>query len=857
MAKIKIRKTYPAIEFPGSLIQQNFGEELNHGFLVWDVPNRKSEFIHIPNEIGYATIEIDNGKLVTDLTDFSQFKQLRARLKYSNTTVEQLTSIIAKLSKKFQLPEIVYHRQNSLESIDSSKNISGILGDIRNVDYQNKLLLEFLTPRGATKKDLDLIYNINRENNTKNKISGVRNHIWKPKRFEFSNMFSYGEDNVVDFTNFSGTYGIFAPNASGKSALLDSLMFCLYDKTSRTYKAKHILNNKKKEFSCRLNFELNGLDFYIERIGQYVDRSDNVKVDVLFYYVNEDGQEISLNGADRDETNKFIREYIGTYDDFILTTLSSQTDNQSFIDKSQRDRKELLYKFLDLSIFETLYKSAKEDIRDIEVLIKSLKNVNLHTEYNRIKDELTIFKFQKKTLRETIIICKRDIKSLQSEINTKNRQIRTIKSGNISIEDVEKSINKYKKELMELMLNVQEYDKNKIQYAEEITQLETKIATIQIQKLFENDEQRKKISGEITSLQTEKTKLEYQIEICDHKLQQLNDHEYDPNCEFCIKNPFVIDAQTAQSHKINYLNLITELDIKISNLQSQLVEIPDSTTAIKEYTILTNTLNTQQKKLQEITNKIETSKKTGLQLNTKYKDLENTKLEYYANLDTIEANSQLLTDIKSINNSVKELEATLQTQLKELSSIDANIIYHEKVSKDIQAQKQQLFELSTKYTAYEYYLQALSRDGIAYDLLTKSIPVIETEVNDVLSQMVDFRIKLETTEDNYILAYIVYNNEKTWPVELTSGMERFLLSIAFRVSMIKITSLSRSNFLALDEGFGVLDADKISSINLLFEYLKAEFQFLLCISHIDSMKDLADHLITIDTISGYSKVSLE
>ena len=30
---------------------------------------------------------------------------------------------------------------------------------------------------------------------------------WKPKKFEFDNMFSYGENNVVDFSNMIGSMG--------------------------------------------------------------------------------------------------------------------------------------------------------------------------------------------------------------------------------------------------------------------------------------------------------------------------------------------------------------------------------------------------------------------------------------------------------------------------------------------------------------------------------------------------------------------------------------------------------------------------------------------------------------------------
>ena len=38
------------IAYPGSLIQQNFAEAPEHGFLLWDVDARKSEFIQIKND---------------------------------------------------------------------------------------------------------------------------------------------------------------------------------------------------------------------------------------------------------------------------------------------------------------------------------------------------------------------------------------------------------------------------------------------------------------------------------------------------------------------------------------------------------------------------------------------------------------------------------------------------------------------------------------------------------------------------------------------------------------------------------------------------------------------------------------
>ena len=45
-----------------------------------------------------------------------------------------------------------------------------------------------------------------------------------------------------------------------------------------------------------------------------------------------------MNGDQRRTTDINIRRVIGTYDDFIMTALSLQTNSTVFIDKTQRER---------------------------------------------------------------------------------------------------------------------------------------------------------------------------------------------------------------------------------------------------------------------------------------------------------------------------------------------------------------------------------------------------------------------------------------------------------------------------------------------------------------------------------------
>lgn len=88
-------------------------------------------------------------------------------------------------------------------------------------------------------------------------------------------------------------------------------------------------------------------------------------------------------------------------------------------------------------------------------------------------------------------------------------------------------------------------------------------------------------------------------------------------------------------------------------------------------------------------------------------------------------------------------------------------------------------------------------------------------------------------------------------------MERFLSSLAIRSALINVSSLPRPNFLAIDEGFGVLDSDKLISIYSLFNYLKIQFTSLFIISHIDSMRDVVDSLIEINKINSFSKIDFQ
>ena len=161
--------------------------------------------------------------------------------------------------------------------------------------------------------------------------------------------------------------------------------------------------------------------------------------------------------------------------------------------------------------------------------------------------------------------------------------------------------------------------------------------------------------------------------------------------------------------------------------------------------------------------------------------------------------------------------------------------------------------MEVEYESYQLYTTSISRDGIQYELITQALPTIEKEVNNILSQIVEFTVSLQTDGKN-VTTHLNYDDKK-WPLELASGMERFVSSLAIRVALINISNLPRPNFIAIDEGFGCADADNLSSMGSLFAFLKTNFDFVWIISHLDSMRDMVDNRIEIKKENGFSKVN--
>ena len=840
------------IAYCGSLVQQNHGEDVGKGYLLWDMETLKSKYIEIPNEYGYYTIDIDNGKL-PELPKFPA--KPRVRIRVSNTKPAELKRLMTKIQKMANIQESVITRVDGL-STEKIRDKKINIGDVTSVDYQFSLIQEYLNNNYMV--DEDTMIKVKKVLEEVNQVIPEehiqRNVNWKLKKFEFSNLFSYGEDNVVDFTKLNGIVGLFAPNASGKSALLDALSFCLFDISTRANRASDIINTAKTNLYCKLNFEIDGVDYFIERVGKKSPKRGTVKVDVNFYCI-KNGVEHSLNGEERRDTNSQIRKYVGSYEDFILTAMSNQSSNSGFIEKSQREKKELLAQFLDMNVFEELYQIANEEIRELSALLKDYKNQNFT---DKLVDA-------KKELKENNIVLESTKKRFE-KYNDKRVKIRSeiysltskLKSVDETIRDTDSLINKKEvllKDISDKSSECTDYKMELKDISKDLENKKSKYSTYDLLELKSKHIQYETIVNRLSDLESEVKIVNYDLEHAKENLDGIGSLTFDDNCEHCVKNqntPFAKKSKTLSDD-------IEKLKLKSNRLGEEIIDMKSEMFKydVREVLVTVQELKTQS---DDLTNQIEklqlTNKSCNLELSELKSKLDSTENNINKSLEqkaSVKHNTKIQQKIDKAKDSLDNLDVDISNLNDDVIDINGDIRISENVIQTVNDSIDKLEFMEQKYEGYEYYLQCVRRDGIPYELISEILPKLEVEINNILQPIVDFQILLNTDGKN-INSYIAYGTEEYWPLELTSGMEKFISSVAIRTALVNVSNLPRPNFIAIDEGFGSLDTDNFNSLYLLFDYLKNQFDFIVTISHIDKTRDMVDQIIDITKLGGFSSI---
>lgn len=844
----------PTIAYAGSMIQQNHGESLGkHGYLLWDVESRTFEEFDLPNDYGFYTLDVNNG-IVPTVTNMPKKPRLRVRV--SNTDPSQIKKALTKIKKQYKVQEFTVTRMDTL-SKQKTGNFDDKLaiGNVRDVEFQNELIKDYLERQYLADDDtIDKIKQINRQINTKLVDDDVTPNIqWVPKQFEFSNMFSYGENNKIRFDNANGIVGIFAPNASGKSSLFDALSFCIFDKTSRTYIAKNILNNRKSNFYCKLHFQIEDVDYFIERRAKLINKGRNLKVDVSFWKEDESGIH-SLNGEQRRDTNSIIQQYLGTYEDFVLTTLSLQGNNSLFIDKSQSERKEILAQFMGVDIFDKLYSHAYDENRDNASLIRKFKRDDFTQQLADIQIDLKRVEAEYKLEEVSLTTAKDLVDKHNQKLISLNEKIVKVKSDNYSLDELETKKSTSETSLTDL-LSQRDTTQSKIGKLEEAQiQLEEKIDSFDEDKIDEGLTEYTEVGYELTLVENNIEKQLIKSESFNERKQHLDSHKYNEECDICMENSQTIleQKEKVEGELETIKSELTDLENKQSELVSKRKELAPFELEYKKLNKLKEDETKVSRDINILINKLSTFETQEIKLNNELLQVTQLIEDYLENEKQIQKNKELRDEIVDVRNDLGKSKQILKNSEADILVLNGSVSSLTNQKKTIEDRIEEVEKLEEQHGLFEYYLNSLGKDGVSYELISKALPMIEGEVNNILGQIVEFGLQLEMDGKN-VNANIVYDDQQ-WSLEMCSGMERFISGLAIRIALINVCNLPRPNFLVIDEGFGTLDNENLTSLYMLFAYLKTQFDFVMIISHIDSMRDVVDSLMEIKKVNGFSNI---
>ena len=245
------------------------------------------------------------------------------------------------------------------------------------------------------------------------------------KTLNFSNMFSYGKDNVIDLQKARITQ-LTAPNGSGKSSIAMIIQETLFNKNVKGIKKSDILNrwSKEKNWNSELTFVADGKDYVVavNRVGA------QTKVKLL-----ENGVDISDHKVL--DTYKLISNIVGVdFDVFSQLTYQSSTDLLEFLKATDANRKKFLINLFNLekyiAIGETIKAKATENDRELSKIQGELKSIEDFLAMVTIPEEM-----QRVEVPEADESIQQQIGVLQQELDNYETTCKKIDRNNMYIEE--------------------------------------------------------------------------------------------------------------------------------------------------------------------------------------------------------------------------------------------------------------------------------------------------------------------------------------------------------------------------------------------------------------------------------------
>ena len=848
------------VRYAGSTIQQNFGETGPKGYLFWEIDSRwdwKANHVAIDHPRPFVTI-----KLNKDGTFPKENVPVGCRLRLISTS--NLPSDKIRRATDFAKIKFKPHSVSFLNGSDDYnakfKKHNPKLENLRDITIQEKYIRDYLKGYELDEIAIERILALNKKYNQVAEANETisRNVVWRIKSMKWENLFNYGGGNEINFEKLNGLVGIFGKNYSGKSSVIDSALFGLYNSTSKgNARSVHFINQNKDNACIKMVLETDKAQYQITRnLNKWIKKvkgqeSFEAKTDLDFTNLTE-GE--SSNGTTRNETDNNIRRVFGSLDDFLITSMASQMDSLSFIKEGSTKRKEILAKFLDLDLFDQKFKLAKKDSSETAVLMKRLRNKEIPTRIHRQREVLVEIEddIAKTTGACEQLSTRRD--ELKEELIQINFQMQSIPAKIINIEEVNSFIDSKEKELNNTKAAILHLLASTAKNSEIIEEIDKFCADFDLDRLRHLKEKHGEYREEKRNLENKLKTAQNKFKTEEKKTKLLEGipcgNEF-PNCKF------ICDANKALKGIDEVKKTISELVQFVEDAEDRAIcleigSINENIDKIEKLTDRRGALYTQIEKDKILRGSNES--KTEL-LKNELNSLRETREEYNENKHVIE-NLETLTrekkgmtsKIDSIEPKVKTCKAGIQRLLVEFGATQKNL-------DQLVDEEKEHEELEKDWVAYEMFMRCMHPSGIAYEVIKDKLPLINEEISKILASIVDFQVFFENN-DKKLDINIKHPNYDPRPLAMGSGAEKTIAAMAIRLALISITNLPKSELFILDEPATALDQEHMEGFVRLLGMIKNQFKTVLLISHLEALKDVVDTVIDIEKVDGYARINI-
>lgn len=723
--------------YSGSLFQQNINETHNdHGFIMWEIVGNFAQlrYIDVKNNFGFLKVELEYDIDVTELP--IPDKVVLYDIYYNNTSSEYLTEVINKYTELygFRPRNIKDKTRYNLESISSDDSMV----NINDIAMHNTLIRYYLGNLGESNERIQNIidlhkkyymtyYNYQDSNNGKIRLLSLT----------FENMYNFEGINYINFTKLENKLsGIIGPNNIGKTALIDIILYGLYDVHPRISSKKCIINKNCMTYNLTLEFEING------RHGIIIKGSS--------YKFTFDDKELTQKTIP--QTINEIRKIVGTYNDSILTSFQLQYNYNNFVNMTSNMRKQKLAELLSLRVFENIETEVVKEISELNGKHKVITSLRPTEDINANENKIREIKHQLKCINMLGIESNNetdcfDVKVYEDLIKVKN----IITNLERERETIYAIINENKQILLEYPDAVEDHKK----YTMERDNIRTIIKDI------------------------------------DFKIDQ-------------FKPAYIKDAviNKYKSFGISYLYKLCKVEKDEKNLS-----LPASIISCL---------------LLERDHNIRLDETYSAKIVLCEKAIEHQN--HYEEID-------------KLNKEIMELKNTYESLSKCINGENRLYInlyeeYKKYIQKDIEIFRQkELANVSKDLEILKLYRQVIKpSNGIINILLGNIYPKIEEKVNELLNS-ININIKITSDFD------ILYDVNGHWlDVSLSSGYQKFIINIVFRLVLWRYADVIVPDALIIDEGFGMCDNENISIITDILQLLvknKEMPRLIFAISHVD------------------------